>query len=67
MRETLRRRGDEKGEEEALNKPISGKENAAKEVPNYLPGCIGFYGKPVRPWFCDNCAFAELCKGGGGG
>jgi len=27
-----------------------------------LPGCIGYYGKPIRPNQCENCPFKDDCK-----
>jgi len=30
---------------------------------DWLPGCYGFYGKPLVPWSCETCPLAELCRG----
>jgi hypothetical protein len=27
-----------------------------------LPGCIGYYGKPLAPNNCQNCSWTDLCK-----
>ena len=29
----------------------------------WLPGCYGFYGKPLVLWSCETCSLAELCRG----
>jgi len=50
----------EKREEKALYKTTLRVKTASLD---WLPGCIGFYGKPVAPWSCEACPFGELCKG----
>jgi hypothetical protein len=27
-----------------------------------LPGCIGYYGKPIKPNNCESCQHAKICK-----
>jgi len=27
-----------------------------------LPGCIGYFGKPISPNNCAKCHYIELCK-----
>ena len=27
-----------------------------------LPGCIGYFGKPITPNNCHSCGWAELCR-----
>jgi len=27
-----------------------------------LPGCFGYYPKPIPPNDCQNCGWAELCR-----
>jgi len=27
-----------------------------------LPGCIGYFGKPIKPNHCESCPHVKLCK-----
>jgi len=29
---------------------------------NSLPGCIGYYGKPIPPNKCEICPYIDLCR-----
>jgi hypothetical protein len=29
---------------------------------NSVPGCIGYFGKPIAPNNCQNCGWTDVCK-----
>ena len=43
---------------------LDNREKVSKKTMNdsTLPGCIGYYGKPIKPNDCDLCQYAEKCK-----
>jgi len=43
---------------------LDNREKVSKKTMNdsTLPGCIGYYGKPIKPNDCDQCQYAKVCK-----